>query len=74
MAQKRAPRARSAAKGKAPEPGPRRTVLTIKGTDEWRAWLEELGQFLRTPTSTIVDHALVEYARAKGFKKDAPLR
>lgn len=58
----------------APEVGPRRTVLTIKGTDEWRTWLEELAEFLRTPTSTLVDHALVDYAKAKGFKKEAPLR
>lgn len=58
----------------APEPGPRRTVLTIKGTDEWRSWLERLAEHLRTPTSTLVDHALVEYAKAKGFKEEAPLR
>jgi hypothetical protein len=70
------------AKKKAPESvpettakqGPRKTVLTIKGTDEWRAWLEELGDHLRTPTSTIVDHALVRYAKEMGFDKEAPKR
>jgi hypothetical protein len=55
-------------------PGPRRTVLTIKGTDEWRGWLERLGEHLRTPASTIVDHALVRYAREMGFKEEAPKR
>jgi hypothetical protein len=59
---------------KALEPGPRRTVLTIKGTDEWRTWLEELSRFLRTPTSTLVDHALVRYAKEMGFEREAPER
>lgn len=52
----------------------RRTVLTIKGTDEWRGWLERLGKHLRTPTSTIVDHALVRYAKENGFSEPAPER
>lgn len=54
--------------------GPRRTVLTIKGTEAWRLWLEELGKHLRTPTSTVVDHALVRYAKEMGFSKEAPER
>ena len=57
-----------------PKPGPRKTVLTIKGTDEWRAWLEGLGEHLRTPTSTVVDHALVRYAKEVGYIKEAPKR
>ena len=61
-------------KAKASAPGPRRTVLTIKGTDEWRVWLEGLGEFLRTPTSTVVDHALVRYAKEVGYTKGAPKR
>jgi hypothetical protein len=64
------------AKPTEPEPplGPRRTVLTIKGTDEWREWLEGLSDFLRTPTSTIVDHALVRYAKEMGYQQPAPKR
>ena len=54
--------------------GPRKTVLTIKGTDEWRGWLERLGEHLRTPTSTIVDHALVKHAKDVGFAEEAPKR
>ncbi len=57
-----------------PDPGPRRTVLTIKGTDEWRDWLLRLSDHLRTPTSTIVDHALVRYAKEMGFDEEAPKR
>lgn len=55
-------------------PGARRTVLTIKGTEEWRIWLEGLGKHLRTPTSTIVDHALVRYAKEVGYTAEAPER
>lgn len=66
---------RRASAEKAPEPtGPRRTVLTIKGTDEWRGWLERFADHLRTPTSTIVDHALVRYAKESGFEEEAPKR
>jgi hypothetical protein len=57
-----------------PTPGPRKTVLTIKGTDEWRAWLERLGGHLRMPASTLVDIALVEFAKSKGFEEVAPKR
>ncbi len=53
---------------------PRQTVLTIKGTPEWKAWLDELGDHVRMPASTIVDQALVKYARDMGFAKDAPKR
>ena len=61
-------------KSKPAGPGPRKTVLTIKGTDEWRVWLEGLGDFLRTPTSTVVDHALVKYAKEVGYTREAPKR
>jgi hypothetical protein len=57
-----------------PEPGPRRVVLQMKGTDDWKGWLDRLSKFLRTPTSTIVDHALIRYAKEMGFKEEAPER
>ena len=56
------------------EPGPRRTVLTIKGTEAWRGWLEGLSRYTRTPTSTIVDHALVKFAKEAGYAVEAPER
>lgn len=70
MAKKKMP----AGKDQMPETLTRRTVLTIKGTDEWRGWLERLGEKLRMPTSTIVDHALIKYAREMGFEEAAPKR
>jgi len=68
MAKKRA------VKSKPAGPVLRRTVLTIKGTDDWRVWLEGLGKFLRTPTSTVVDHALVSYGKEVGYTEPAPER
>jgi hypothetical protein len=52
----------------------RKTVVTIKGTEAWRVWLEGFSKHMRTPTSTIVDHALIEYAKAKGYTEEAPER
>jgi len=60
--------------GLAPSPNPRRTVITIKGTEEWRGWLERFSKYLRTPTSTIVDHALLRHAKEMGFHEEAPER
>lgn len=61
--------------GKTPaQPGPRSTVLTIKGTDEWKAWLNGLSDFLRIPTSTVVDLALVQYAKTEGYTEQPPKR
>jgi ribosomal protein L16 Arg81 hydroxylase len=57
-----------------PDPLPRKTVLTIKGTDAWKEWLDRLSRHLRTPTSTLVDHALIRYAKEQGFDEPAPER
>jgi hypothetical protein len=65
--------AKKAAKPAA-KPQRRPTVLTIKGTEPWKAWFERFCEFLRTPGSTVVDHALVRYAKEMGFTEDAPLR
>jgi hypothetical protein len=58
-----------------PEPGPRkRAVLQMKGTEEWKEWLDELARFLRMPIAAVVDNALVWYAKERGFTKEAPER
>lgn len=52
----------------------RRAVLQMKGTDAWKGWLDRLAKFLRMPTSSVVDNALVDYAKSKGFEEEAPER
>jgi hypothetical protein len=63
------------------KPGPKaaggggRTVLTnIRSSPEWKAWLDELAKFDRSTVADVIDHALVDYARGKGFPKPAPER
>jgi hypothetical protein len=53
---------------------PRSVVLTIKGTDAWRAWLEKLADHSRMPASTVVDLALIDFAKKIGFEEEAPKR
>lgn len=64
----------SGAKVPDPEPGPRRSVLQMKGTEAWKEWLDRLAKHLRMPTSAVVDNALVEYAKSRGFSEEAPER
>jgi hypothetical protein len=57
-----------------PAPVRRGTVLTIKGTEEWKEWLSGLSDHLRIPTSTIVDLALVQFAKSEGYEPAPPKR
>jgi hypothetical protein len=57
-----------------PEPERRLTALAIKGSAEWRAWVQEAAEFCRTDTSKLVDAAILEYARKRGFTKEPPKR
>jgi hypothetical protein len=64
------------------EPGPRSepvrvrsAVLMIRGTPEWKAWVEELMEADRSPSlNELIDRALVAYARQIKFSKPAPKR
>ncbi len=53
---------------------PRPTALTIKGRVEWREWVERGAEFCRTDVAKLVDAALVEYLKQKGFEEPAPKR
>jgi len=48
--------------------------VTLKGSPEWKAWLDELSDQFRTDNSKVIDMALVEFAKAHGFKREAPRR
>jgi hypothetical protein len=60
----------------APEPKPeaRPTALTIKGSLEWREWVQRAAKHCRTDTAKLVDAAIAEYARKRGFAEPAPER
>ncbi len=53
---------------------PRPTALTIKGRTEWRDWVERGADFCRTDVAKLVDAALVEYLKQRGFDDPAPKR
>jgi hypothetical protein len=65
---------KSAKPKQAPEPGSRRVVFQMKGTEEWKEWLDGLSKRLRMPSSAVVDNALVMYAKAQGYEAEAPER
>lgn len=59
----------------APKAEDRRSiVITIKGSLEWKAWVDELADQFRTDASKLIDMALVQFAKANGFTKEAPRR
>lgn len=60
--------------GKKAASAPRPTALTIKGGLEWRAWVERGADHCRTDVAKLVDAALVEYLRSRGFTETPPKR
>jgi hypothetical protein len=68
-------------KGKAtsPEPDPGKaerkpTVLAMKGSPEWKQWLDRAARHCRLSASTLVDLAVAEYVKARGFDEPPPDR
>lgn len=59
---------------KAEGPGPRQMILSVRGTPEWRDWLNRLAEHNRVKTADAIDHALVAWARATGFIEPPPKR
>lgn len=63
--------------GKEPAPGPsppRRVVLSVKGSDAWKAWLVKMITFSRLPTAYVIDLALRDYAEKIGYSDQPPPR
>jgi hypothetical protein len=53
---------------------PRKIIISFKGYEEFDGWLQRLATFRRLPVSVLIEHALIEYARAHEFNDDAPER
>lgn len=54
--------------------GPKPTALTIKGDPSWREWVDRGADYCRTDVAKLVDAALIDYLKAKGFTEEAPRR
>lgn len=61
-------------KTKPVDPNRRPVAVTIKGNEEWKAWLEEAAVHCRLSVSSLVDLAVARYAKAEGFDKQPPER
>lgn len=48
--------------------------VSVRATVGWRDWLEALAEFDRSTVADVIDRALVDYARAKGFDRLPPRR
>jgi hypothetical protein len=49
-------------------------ALSIRGSAEWRAWVEAGAEFCRTDVAKLVDAALVSYLKDRGFRQEPPKR
>jgi hypothetical protein len=54
--------------------GPKPTALTIKGSREWREWVDRGADHFRTDVAKLVDAALIRYLKEGGFTEEAPKR
>jgi hypothetical protein len=57
-----------------PESKRQPTALTVRGSKEWREWLERGAEFCRTDTSKLVDISVAHYLRGQGFTEPPPKR
>lgn len=49
-------------------------MLTIRGSKEWRAWLERGANHCRIDSSKLVDIAVARYLKSQGFEEPPPKR
>jgi hypothetical protein len=59
--------------GAAPAPAKPKTI-GVRASAEWADWIERLARHCRTDTAKLVDHAVAEYAKARGFDEPPPGR
>ncbi len=49
-------------------------TIAVRATVDWVSWVEEGADFCRTDVSKLVDAALADYLKARGFPKSPPKR
>jgi hypothetical protein len=55
-----------------PQPGERTTIASLKGGPDFQAWFNRFQKQLRLPAALLIDAALAEFAKAKGFEEPPP--
>lgn len=49
-------------------------TVTLKGSEQWKQWLERSAKHCRVSISSLIDLAVTEYVKAMGFKEEPPER
>lgn len=50
------------------------TIASFKGSAEFDAWFRKLVDHLRMPAASVMENALIEFARSRNFPDPAPKR
>ncbi len=50
------------------------TAVTIRGSKEWRDWLERGAEHCLTDVAKLVDISVSQYLKAQGFEEPRPKR
>ena len=59
---------------KASGESPKGNVLSVRGSQDWRAWVGRLADHSRLKVADVIDRALLAYAKQEGFDEPAPRR
>lgn len=70
MAKAKAPKAKATGGESVRQP----TAITVRGSKEWRAWVEKGAKHCLTDTSKLVDAAITKYLKEQGFSDPRPER
>lgn len=65
---------KTAKKAEADDKSRKPMVLQVRGSDEFKAWYQELARFDGLTDTALFDRAIRQYAKMVGFVKDAPIR
>ncbi len=56
----------------APARGTHPNVIAIRGSEEWKDWLEDFAASMRTRPTAVIDLALAKLAKGEGFREPPP--
>jgi hypothetical protein len=70
-----APPKKGKAKGGRPRAEvPKRRVVSFRCSDEFGDWFDELSAQVRIPPASVIELALIRWAKEQGYKPEPPVR
>lgn len=67
-------RKKAGSKPKASESKASTIAVTIRGSQEWKSWIEALATHARLDVAKVIDRAVIDFAKKEGFQPEAPKR